>query len=30
MAEPDIGRNVTIETPVQLGDKTAITDYSHL
>jgi NDP-sugar pyrophosphorylase family protein len=25
-----IGRNVTIETPVQLGDKTAITDYSHL
>jgi NDP-sugar pyrophosphorylase family protein len=25
-----IGRNVQIETPVQLGDKTAITDYSRL
>ena len=25
-----IGRNVHIETPVQLGDKTAITDYSRL
>jgi mannose-1-phosphate guanylyltransferase len=25
-----IGRNVTIDTPVQLGDKTAITDYSRL
>jgi len=25
-----IGRNVTIETPVQLGDKTAVTDYSRL
>ena len=25
-----IGRNVNIETPVQLGDKTAVTDYSRL
>ena len=25
-----IGRNVTIDTPVQLGDKTAITDYSRI
>jgi len=24
------GRNVTIDTPVQLGDKTAITDYSRI
>jgi len=25
-----IGRNVIIENPVQLGDKTAVTDYSRL
>ena len=25
-----VGRNVSIETPVELGDKTVVTDYSRI